>query len=63
MRYVIAGNSYSSVWAVESIRKVDSDGEIVMISAEKFRPYAKALLQDYVSMKFTEKHMFYRSED
>ncbi len=62
MKYVLVGNSYSAVWAAEAIRRVDADGEVFMISAEKFRPYAKALLQDYVSMRFTEHHMYYRGE-
>ncbi len=32
MTYVIIGNSFAGVWAVEGIRELDKDGEIIIIS-------------------------------
>ena len=37
MKYVIVGASYAAVGAVEEIRSIDSDGEILIVSDEPYR--------------------------
>ena len=36
MKYVIIGNSAAGIGAVQGIREVDKDGQIVLISDEKY---------------------------
>lgn len=43
MRYVIIGHSAAGVFAAEAIRERDSNGEIIMLTAEPDAPYCKCL--------------------
>lgn len=63
MRYVIAGNSAAAVGAVEGIRSVDPDGEVIIVSPEKWQAYSRPLISYYLAGKVTEENMFYRSPD
>ena len=49
MRYVIIGNSYAAVGAVESIRELDQAGEIVIISDEPYRAYGRPLITYWIA--------------
>jgi len=60
MRYVIIGNSAAAVGAVEGIRSVDSDGEIILISQEPYHTYSRPLISYYLAGKATEANMYYR---
>lgn len=44
MKYVIIGNSAASIGAVQGIREVDKDGQIVLISDEKYHTYSRPLI-------------------
>ncbi|WP_058485610.1 NAD(P)/FAD-dependent oxidoreductase [Defluviitalea phaphyphila] len=63
MRYVIIGNSAAAVGAVEGIRKIDKDGEIIIISKEPYHVYSRPLISYLLYGKTTEENMKYRSED
>lgn len=63
MRYVIIGNSYASVFAIESIRKIDSSGEICVISKEPYHVYARAAIHEYIYGKIDDRKMYYRDKD
>ncbi len=58
MRYVIVGNSAAAVGCITGIRKVDPDGEIVVISYED-RCYSKPMIAD-VLVDIPEEKLLYR---
>ena len=60
MRYVIIGNSYAAVGAVEGIREIDRKGEITMISDEQYRAYARPLISYNLGGHVASKNMYYR---
>ncbi|NOZ05544.1 MAG: NAD(P)/FAD-dependent oxidoreductase [Chloroflexi bacterium] len=49
MRYVIIGNSYTAVGAVESIRELDRQGEIIIISDEPYATYCRPLITYWIT--------------
>ena len=63
MRYVIIGNSAAAVGAVEGIRKNDRNGEIVMISNERYHTYSRPLISYLLQGKTTEEKMKYRDDE
>lgn len=60
MRYVIVGNSYAAVGAVESIRELDSQGEIVIISDEPYHAYGRPLITYWIGGEVSDDQMDYR---
>ncbi len=60
MRYVIIGNSVAAVGGVEGIRRVDPDGEIVLISKEPYATYSRPLISYFLAGKVDTRHMAYR---
>jgi NAD(P)H-nitrite reductase large subunit len=60
MRYVIIGNSYAGVGAVEGIRELDSEGEITMISDEQYLAYARPLISYNLGGHVASRNMYYR---
>jgi nitrite reductase (NADH) large subunit len=44
MRYVIIGNGVAGIHAAETIRQLDADGLITMISDERFPPYCRPMI-------------------
>lgn len=63
MKYVIIGNSTAAVGAIDGIRSVDKDGEIVIISNEKYHTYSRPLISYLLCGKTTEELMKYRPDD
>ncbi|MCL4558462.1 MAG: FAD-dependent oxidoreductase [Deltaproteobacteria bacterium] len=62
-RYVILGNSYAGVFAIEAIRKRDTQGEITVISREPYHVYARAAIHEYMDGAIDEARMYYRDKD
>lgn len=62
MRYVIIGNSYAAVGAVESIRELDQAGEILIISDEPYRAYGRPLITYWIAGEVREDQMDYRPQ-
>lgn len=60
MDYVIIGNSAAAVGAVESIRKVDREGSIVIIGEENHHVYSRPLIAHLVAGEVDEGAMNYR---
>lgn len=60
MRYVIIGNSYAGVGAVEGIREIDGEGEITMISDEPYLAYARPLISYNLAGQVASRNMYYR---
>lgn len=63
MRYVIVGNSFAGMFAVEAIRSADRDGEIIMIGAEEDRLYSRALLHEYLGGLIDKSKVYLRDEN
>ncbi|MCX7795149.1 MAG: FAD-dependent oxidoreductase [bacterium] len=61
MRYVIIGNSIASAGCIEGIRRVDSEGEIIIISDEPYHIYSRPLISYWLSKKV--KDISYRPVD
>jgi len=62
-RYVIIGNSYASVFAVEAIRRIDSDSEILVVSREPYHVYARAAIHEYMDGIIGDSQMYYRDRN
>ncbi len=62
-KYIIIGNSYASVFAVETIRKHDQEGEITVISKEPYPVYARAAIHEYMDGIIGDSQMYYRDKD
>lgn len=63
MKYVIIGNSAAGIGAVQGIREVDKDGQIVLISDEKYHTYSRPLISYLLKGIVTEENMIYRPLD
>ena len=57
-RYVIIGTGAAGIAASKSIRQLDREGEIVMVSAEKQGYYSRPGLAYYLSKELGEKSLF-----
>ena len=57
-RYIIIGNSAAGVAAVEKIKELDAESEIICISKEKEYPYNKCKLAYYLAGKKDERSVF-----
>lgn len=63
MKYVIIGNSAGAIGAVQGIRQYDKDGQIVLISDEKYHTYSRPLISYWLKGSVTEENMRYRDYD
>ncbi|MCD6551163.1 FAD-dependent oxidoreductase [Thermotoga sp.] len=63
MRYVIVGSGPAGLNAIEAIRELDKDGEIVLITAERYVGYSRPLITYLLGRKVTEEKMYYRTEE
>lgn len=62
MRYVIIGNSAAGIGAVHGIRELDKEGEITLISDEKYHTYSRPLISYLLKGAVTEENMKYRPD-
>lgn len=62
-KYVIIGNSAGAVGCVEGIRRVDKQGEIILLSAEPYHTYSRPLISYLLLGKTDEQRMKYRPDD
>jgi len=63
MRYIVVGSGPAGLNAIEAIRELDKDGEILLITAEKYVGYSRPLITYLLGRKVTEEKMYYRTED
>ena len=61
-RYVIVGNSAGGIGAVEGIREVDAEGQLVLISDEPHPAYSRPLISEYLAGEKSWREMLYRDE-
>ena len=62
MNHVIIGNSVAAVGAIRSIRKIDREGNIIVISRERHIAYGRPLISYLLGGLVTEKRMAYLPE-
>ena len=62
MKYVIIGNSAAAIGAVEGIRQVDAQGEIVLTSDDPHHTYSRPLISYLLEGKTNEQKMKYRDD-
>lgn len=63
MKYVIIGNAAAGIGTVEGIREYDKNGEILIISDEKYDTYSRPLISYWLKEAVTEENMRYRNAD
>ncbi len=65
MRYdfVIIGNSAGGIGCVEAIREKDEESSILVISAEKYHAYSRALIPYYLDGRIDFEKMYFRPPD
>ncbi|MDQ7031316.1 MAG: FAD-dependent oxidoreductase [Desulfonauticus sp.] len=63
MKYVIIGNGVSSIGAIEGIRKIDKQSEILVISEEGFLTYGRPLISYFLAGKVGDERLALRSSD
>ena len=63
MRYVIVGSGPAGLNAIEAIRELDKDGEILLITTERYVGYSRPLITYLLGRKVTEEKMYYRTEE
>jgi NAD(P)H-nitrite reductase large subunit len=62
-KYVIIGNSAAGIGAVEGIRQIDKEGEITIITDEKYQTYSRPLISYLLLGKTDEEKMKYRGDN
>ncbi len=63
MVYLIIGNGPAGISAIESIRKIDGQGRIVLVSKENNQPYSRIMTPEYMTGEVEEEDLFYKGTD
>ncbi len=63
MRHVIIGAGIAGVTAAVTIKKYDKDAEVVLIGDERFFPYKRYLLTEFLNNNVKDESIFYTSEE
>lgn len=63
MKYVIIGNGIASIGAIEGIRKVDTENEILIIGAEDSPAYGRPLISYLLAGKITPDRLALRPQE
>lgn len=63
MKYVIIGNGIASIGAIEGIRKVDTENEILVIGAEDAPAYGRPLISYLLAGKITPDRLALRPQE
>lgn len=61
-KYLIAGNSVAAVSAIQAIRSIDEDGEIVVLSPERITAYCRPLITYILAGDVEEWRLPYKRE-
>lgn len=61
--YVIVGNSAAGISAAETIRRLDPEGDITIVDAEKMHVYSRCLLPNYLGGTRSEEALRIRPRD
>jgi len=61
MRHVIIGAGIAGVSAAQSIKKIDAHAEVILIGEERYFPYNRYLLTDFLCESISNESIFYTS--
>lgn len=61
--YLIVGAGPAAAAAIESIRKIDGRGKIIVVSSEKDVFYSRPLISCLLALEIDKKHIVYRGRD
>ncbi len=62
MRYVIIGSSAAGINAIRELRKIDSEGEVILVSKDK-HIYSRCILHQYLSGERTLERLNFAEKD
>ena len=62
-KYVIIGNSAGAIGCVEGIRRVDPQGEILLLADEPYHTYSRPLISYLLLGRTDKQRMLYRPAD
>jgi len=62
-KYLIIGNSAGGIGAAESIRRVDKEGTITIVSEEPYPTYSRPLISKYLTGERTLEEILFRPHD
>lgn len=62
MKYVIVGGGVAGTTAAEELRKIDQDGEVILISQEQHPLYSRVLLPHYLKGLIERERVFLKKE-
>lgn len=62
-KYLIVGNSAAAVGTIEGIRQFDTEGSILVVSAEPYHTYSRPLISYLLLGKTDSERMKYRPDD
>lgn len=63
MKYVIIGAGAAGVAAAKAIKSIDNDGEVIVLGEERFFPYNRFMLTDFLCDSVSEGELTYTSPD
>ena len=61
--YIIIGNSAAGLSAVSSIRSVDREGSVIILTNEPFKNYSKPLITYYLAGKVQLEDIYFKSDE
>jgi len=61
--YLIIGNGPAGISAIESIRQIDDQGSIILISKENNQPYSRIMTPEYMTGEVEEEDLFFKGTD
>lgn len=62
-KYIILGTDDAALAAVNSIRMIDTDAEIKMVSRKTYKPYSTSLLPAYICGELDEEALFFKGQN
>ena len=62
-KYLIIGNSAATVSSIEALREIDREGEVTVISEEKYTNYSRPLISYFLGGKIGKNKMSFREKE
>lgn len=63
MKYVIVGAGIAGVSAAQTIKDIDKNGEVILIGEERYFPYKRFLLTEFITGTIETEEVFYTSAE
>ena len=63
MKYVIVGAGIAGVSAAQSIKNIDKSADVILIGEERYFPYKRYLLSDFITGAIENEQIFYTSAE